>query len=107
MATNEKTLDRLGRLETFYRRGYRSDVIDRSLDKIIALERADAEREEANLRERLQAFEAQYQMASPAFYQRFRAGELGDAMDYVEWSVFYEMWQAARERLEVLNAELA
>ena len=107
MATNEKTLDRLEYLEAFYRQGYRSDIVDRSLDKLIALERAAAEREGADLQARLRAFEAQYQMSSEDFYRRFRAGELGDAMDYVEWSVFYEMWQAARERLEVLEAELA
>ena len=107
MATSEKTLHRLGYLEAFYRRGYRSDVVDRSLGKLIALERTAAEREEADLQERVRAFEAQYQMSSEDFYRRFRAGALGDAMDYVEWSVFYEMLQAVRERLEVLEAELA
>jgi hypothetical protein len=98
MATEEKTLDRLQYLEALYRRGYRSDVIDRSLDRIIALERAAAQHELADLRERLRAFEVRYQMLSEDFYRRFRAGELGDAMDFVEWSVFYEMEEALRER---------
>ncbi len=107
MATKEKTLDRLQYLEALYRRGYRSDVIDRSLDKIIALERAAAQHELADLQERLRAFEVRYQMLSEDFYQRFRAGELGDAMDFVEWSVFYEMKESVRERLETLEAEPA
>jgi hypothetical protein len=104
MATNDKTIDRLQYLEALYRQGYRSDTIDRSLDKIIAQERAAARREYANLRERLQAFETRYQMFSEDFYQRFRAGEMGDAMDVVEWSVFYEMWESVRARLALLEA---
>ncbi len=41
---------------------------------------------------------------SSEFYRRFRAGELGDEMDFVEWSVFYEMYQAILQRLEALGA---
>ena len=86
MATNDKTIDRLQYLEILYRQGYRSDVIDRSLDKIIALDRAGQQRDLADLQERLQACETHYQMPSEEFYRRFRAGELGDAMDVVQWS---------------------
>ena len=104
MATNDKTIDRLQYLEALYRQGYRSDVIDRSLDKIIALERAAALREYADLRERLQAFETRYQLSSEDFYRCFHAGEMGDAMDVVEWSIFYEMWESVRARLALLEA---
>lgn len=107
MEIKEGTLDKLRRLEDLYRRGYRSDVVDRSLDKIIAMEKASAQCELADLQERLQAFEAQYQMPSDEFYRRFRAGELGDAIDFVEWSSFYEMWASVRERLEALATEAA
>lgn len=104
MVANDKTMDRLQYLETLYRQGYRSEVIDRSLDKIIALERAAARREYADLRERLQVFETRYQISSEDFYRRFRAGEMGDAMDVVEWSIFYEMWESVRARLAMLEA---
>jgi len=107
MATNDKTIDRLQYLEILYRQGYRSEVIDRSLDKIIALERAAAQRDLADLQERLRTFEARYQMPSEEFYRRFRAGELGDGMDVVEWSIFYEMWESVRARLERLETDLA
>lgn len=107
MATKEKTLDKLRHIEALYRRGYRSDVVDRSLDKIISLEKATAQRELVDLQERLRAFEAQYQTSSDEFYRRFRAGELGDAVDFVEWSVFYEMWESVWERLKALEAEAA
>jgi hypothetical protein len=104
MATNDQTRDRLQSLAALYCQGYRSDVIDRSLDKIIVLERAAARREYTDLRERLQTFETRYQMSSAGFYQRFRAGEMGDAVEVVEWSVFYEMWEAVRARLALLEA---
>lgn len=104
MVANDKTMDRLQYLETLYRQGYRSEVIDRSLDKIIALECAAARREYADLRERLQAFETRYQISSEDFYRRFRAGDMGDAMDVVEWSIFYEMWESVRLRLAMLEA---
>lgn len=82
------------------------EVIERSLDKIIALERAAARRELADLQERLQSFETHYQMSSEDFYRRFRAGELGDAIDIVEWSIFYEMWDSVRARLATLEADV-
>ena len=107
MATQEKTLDKLQHIEALYRRGYQSDVVDRSVDKIIALEKATAQRELTELQQRLQAFEGQYHISSAEFYRRFRAGELGDTADFVEWSVFYEMCQSVRERLEALGAEAA
>jgi hypothetical protein len=105
MATEERTLERLQYLEALYRQGYRSEVVDRSLAKLVALAQDAARREQAELAERLRGFETQYQMPSETFYQRFRAGELGDTTDMVEWSVFYEMWQSVQQRLAGLDAE--
>jgi hypothetical protein len=48
---------------------------------------------------RLSAYEQQYEMTSDEFYRRFRNGELGDSVDFVEWSVFWDMRQAAEKRL--------
>jgi hypothetical protein len=104
MAANEETLNKLHYLETLYRQGYHSDVVDQSVNKLIALERAAAQRALEDLRQRLSVFEGHYQMSSEDFYQRFRAGELGDAAEFVEWSVFCEMVDSVRERLELLEA---
>jgi hypothetical protein len=105
MASNDTTLDKLRFLETLYRRGYQSDVIDRSLDKMIALELAKARRELTELQARLEIFEQQYQMSSEEFYRRFQAGEMGDSIEVVEWSIFYDMWESVRTRLDILEAE--
>jgi len=98
------TLDKLRSLEQLYRQGFRSEVIDRALDKLLAAETERALAERRDLEARLSAYEGQFNMSSDEFYRRFRAGELGDGMDSVEWSVFYEMYQAILQRLEVLGA---
>jgi hypothetical protein len=36
-------------------------------------------------------------MTSDEFYRRFREGTLGDSMDFVEWSIFWEMYQATEK----------
>jgi hypothetical protein len=103
MLSNKQTLEKLRDLEALYQEGYGSDLISRSVDKLIDLERMSAERELADLSVRLQSFEARYQMPSEVFYQRFQSGALGDEIDFVEWSAFYEMWQSTQKRLNVLN----
>ncbi len=98
-----RTLDKLRSLEQLYRQGFRSEVIDRTLDKLLAAEAERALAERRDLEARLSAYEKQFNMSSQEFYRRFRAGELGDGMDFVEWSVFYEMYQAICQRLDVLG----
>ena len=106
METHEKTLERLRILEGLYRDGYQSDVIDRSLGKLLDLERASARRHLEELDRRLHGYEEQYQMSSSDFYRRFRRGELGDDVGFVEWSAFFEMRLALHDRLDALEAEL-
>ncbi|AFZ59412.1 hypothetical protein H6G54_07580 [Anabaena cylindrica FACHB-243] len=52
-----------------------------------------------DLENRLKQFEKQYQMSSSSFYQQFKSGKLGDGIDFFEWSVFYEMWNNAQQKL--------
>ena len=99
-----RTLSKLQALEQLYRQGLRSEVIDRAIDKLLAAEIERAQAERRDLEARLADYEKRYHMLSEEFYRRFRAGELGDGMDFVEWSVFYEMHQAILERLKVLGA---
>ena len=49
------------------------------------------EQQAAELQTDLQQFETHYEMSSAKFYQKFRAGELGDDINFVEWSSFYQM----------------
>lgn len=47
-----------------------------------------------------------YGMESPVFYQRFEAGELGDTMDFFEWSGLYKLRQDALEKIRRLESAL-
>lgn len=100
--TNQ-TLIKLRHLESLYCQGYQSDVVDQTLDKIIALENAQARQELSDLETSLAAFEQQYQMSSTQFEQRFHAGELGDDADFFEWSALSDMAKSLRQRLKVLE----
>ena len=105
MTLQSATLTKLQMLETLYRRGYRSQVIDRAVDKLIVLEQARTHRELADLEARLQAFEVRYAMASAEFYARYEAGQLDDSADFMEWSSFYDMRTAAQQRLHWLSGQ--
>lgn len=102
MTVQSSTLDKLSILETLYRRGFESLVIDRTLDKIIEMERHRAERELEELKVRLEELEAEYRMSSEDFYRRYEAGQLGDSADFMEWSSFYDMSLSVKQFKELL-----
>jgi hypothetical protein len=72
-----------------------SKVLDLTLDRY----RTRLQRYERELGE----FEQRYQVDSRDFYQRFQAGEMGDAMDYFEWAGLYELRQALLDKIERLE----
>ena len=104
MATSEQTLNDLQHLTALYRQGHRSPVVDLAVEKLVTLEREHARHEADELDQKLKAYEQQYRLDSDDFYRRFRAGELGDDIEPVEWSIFYEMRAAVRQRLTVLES---
>ena len=53
----------------------------------------------AELEHHLKDFEQRYHMPSESFYQRFQSGELGDSIDFFEWSTYYEMWVASQTKV--------
>ena len=100
------TVEKLQSLIRLYREGYCSPVVDRAVGKLIALEIERTRAELQRLETRLSMYEQQYNMISREFYRRFRAGELGDAIDFVEWSVFWDMHQATLRRLDELTKQV-
>jgi hypothetical protein len=98
---------RLHILQEVYQQEYHSEMADRVLDKLIALERDKARRELAELRAVLQSFEQRHQMPSKLFVERFQRGELGDEADFFEWSATCGMCQAVEDRLAKLSAPAA
>jgi hypothetical protein len=85
--------------------GYRSNTVDATINKLMAIERIRLEQEAASLTKRLAEFENLYNLSSKLFLKKFRAGEMGDEADMFEWSAMYQMWLQAHDRLENLIAE--
>ena len=99
------TLEKLQILEVLCRSGYQSDVIQRTIDKLIALEQDRVRNELSNLTAHLETFQDRYKMSSDEFYRRYEDGELGDAADFMEWSSFYDMAQSIQQHLNRLTGE--
>ena len=104
---NEQTLSQIQSLARLYQTGYRSPIIDASIQKLITLERARLQRELEELQEHLHAFEEEYHLSSEEFHHQFQKGELGDDADMFEWDAFYQMMLTVKEQLETLQPETA
>ena len=74
-------------------------ILRKLLDVAISRHRIRLERYERDLRE----FEQRYSMSSSSFYERFEAGELGDAMDFFEWAGVYELRQDLLNKIRRLE----
>jgi hypothetical protein len=93
---------RLQRMIRIYQSGQVSDFMDRVLDKVFAQEAAKEKALIDQLRIDLDEFEEQYGQDSETFYARFRAGEMGDTMDFMEWASLYDMYTGALARFSML-----
>lgn len=74
-------------------------VLGRLIDATLSMHQGRLRRFEQDLHE----FEARYGMESQQFYDRFAAGELGDAMDFFEWAGLFELCRDLRARVRRLE----
>jgi hypothetical protein len=103
--THTVTAKRLQALAKLYELGPVSDLMDRTLDKLLRHEADVCQAQLGQLQADLAEFEQKYQRASTEFYQQFQAGQLGDAMDYVEWASLIQMADNLAKRLRLLRGE--
>ena len=76
--------------------------MDETVDKLIAFEVKQCRDALKRLAAWLSDYERQPHLSSDEFWRRFRAGDLGDEMDLVKWSIFWDMRQATEKRLTYL-----
>lgn len=74
-------------------------LVGKLLEVALSQHKLRLERYDRELRE----FEQRYGMESAAFFQQFAAGELGDAIDFFEWSGLYELRQDILEKINKLE----
>lgn len=105
MKAKTLTAERLHALAELYQQGQVSELMERTLEKLL---RQEAEACQAQLRQ-LQAdlveLEQKYQQSSREFYQQFQAGETSDDMDFVEWVSLIQMADNLEKRLRLLTGE--
>ncbi len=99
------TAQRLSTLAHLYQQGQTSQLIDRTLDKLLAYEAEQSHGQLVVLETDLAEFEQQYEMASDEFFHRYQAGQTDDRMDFVEWASLVFMRNNLRRRLQLLTSE--
>ena len=83
METSTLTAERLRALAELYEQGQVSDLMERTLEKLLRQEADVCQVQLRQLQADLREFEQKYQRSSVEFYQQFQAGQTSDAMDYV------------------------
>ena len=93
------TLERLRILETLYENGYRNEIVDRTVEKLLNHEIQQDEAQLAALQAELADFEARFDLTSEEFAAKYQRGEMGDDADMFEWHALFSMAQ----RLQTTN----
>lgn len=106
-AAANTTAERLATLARLYQQGQSSQLMDRTLDKLLAHEAEQARAELALVTGDLAAFEQQYHMTSAEFSHHYQGGQTDDRMDFVEWASLLRMRDNLLRRLQVLTGESA
>ncbi len=96
---------RLSRLAMLYERGQASELMERTLNKLMAHEAQQARDQLDELGAELAEIEQRYGMASEEFFRRFQAGQTDDRMDFVEWASLVQMATNLRQKLRLLTDE--
>ena len=105
VSADNSVAHRLKTLARLYQQGQASEVMDRTLDKLLTYEREQSQAQLRELQVDLAELERRYQMSSADFYRRFRTGQTDDRMDYVEWASLIQMADNLQKRLQVLAGE--
>lgn len=102
---NTSTADRLHALAELYQQGHVSELMERTLEKLLHQEAEACYVQLRQLQADLAEFEQKYHRSSTEFYQQFQAGQTSDEMDYVEWASLVQMANNLEKRLRLLTGE--
>lgn len=99
------TLEKVRRLEQYFAADSSSTdpVVDRTIEKLLQREKSRLKMLQTNLNGQITDFENKYNMKSGSFEKRYESGELGDEIDYIEWSSTLDMLKNIEKRLRLLT----
>jgi len=100
MATTVQLLKKLQLLQTLVAgEGMGDEVTEVTISKLLSYEIEKVRKRQSQIREKLTAFEEQYNLKTEEFSRKFQDGTMGDAIDFFEWSALAEMYQELSQRL--------
>ena len=105
MPAKTMTAERLYALAELYQQGQVSELMERTLEKLLRQEAEACQAQLRQLQADLREFEQKYHRSSTEFYQQFQAGETSDDMDYVEWASLIQIADNLAKRLRLLTGE--
>ncbi len=90
---------RLSRLAMLYERGQASELMERTLNKLMAHEAQQARDQLDEFGAELAEIEQRNGIATEEIFRRFQAGQTDDRMDFVEWASLVQMATNLRQKL--------
>lgn len=98
-------LEKVHRLERYVQmtNGQVDAILESTLDKLLGRERQRLAGQLARLKSQVADFEGRYGWTSEEFYPRFERGELGDDIDFIEWSATIEMIRNLQRNIDSLS----
>ena len=81
-------------------------LANQALTKVMQIEIDRLKQEQRRLKSELESFERHYQMTSEVCQQKFEVGELGDAVEFFEWTSVYTIYQRNEKTLHLLEEKL-
>lgn len=91
------------RLEQLYVAGLQDNFVDTALRKIIDRQVERDEADLAGLNRWLAEYETRFSMKSEDFWERFKAGNMDDTADFMEWNALCRSRERLITRLKILN----
>jgi hypothetical protein len=82
-------------------------LLAQGIDKLISRERQRLLKLQVSLSEEVVQFEQRYHIDSIEFQSRYQQGELGDALDFMEWSATLEMLQQVKQHIALLSGQVS
>jgi hypothetical protein len=82
------------------------ELVDQALAKVMQFEIDRLQQEQRRLKAELAHFEQSYRMTSEECQRKFDAGELGDAVEFFEWTSLYSIYQQNEHSLRLLEEKL-
>ncbi len=98
-----QTLKQLDLLRELAKVGVDNSMMKLTTRKLLEYEIQQHEASLEKFAQDLAEFEEKYQMRSELFFKKFEKGELGDAMDFVEWAGLHQMFKRIESRKKMLT----